>query len=376
MYHYMSFYGILETTMKDYYQILGIERNASLDEVKKAFRKLATKYHPDKKGGDEAKFKEISEAYAVLNDEKKRAEYDAYGRSFSGGAGGGQGAGFGGFDWSQFQQGFGAANQGFEFDLGDIMNGFGDIFGGGGKGQGKARGRDISIDVELSFSESIFGVTRKVLLTKSSTCSTCKGSGAAQGSEMSTCTYCNGNGKIRETRQSILGTFATVRECEHCDGKGTIPKHACKTCHGHGVTRSEEEIEIKIPAGIDAGEMIRMTGRGEAVKNGTSGDLYVKVHIAKHKTVIRDGEHLKTSLSVKVTDALLGAAYTVETLDGNVSINIPPGIKTGEVLRVKGKGVPHNGSRGDFLVRISVDTPQKLSRNAKRLIEELRKEGL
>ncbi len=359
---------------KDYYAILGIERNASHDDVKKAFRKLAAKYHPDKKTGDEAKFKEISEAYAVLGDEKKRAEYDAYGRSFSGGAGGG----FGGFDWSQFQQGMGGFGngQGFEFDLGDIMNGFGDIFGGGRGQGGRARGRDISIDVELSFHESIFGANRKVLLTKNSACASCKGSGAAEGTETITCTHCNGNGKIRENRQSILGTFTTVRPCEHCEGKGTIPKDHCKTCHGRGVMRAEEEIELKIPAGIEAGEMIRLTGRGEAVKNGTSGDLYVKIHVTQHKTIQRDGTNLRTNLAIKMTDALLGATYPLATLDGEVKLTIPAGIKAGEVLRIKGKGVPHGSSRGDFLVRISIDTPQKLSKNARRLIEELREEGI
>lgn len=357
--------------MKDYYEILGVERSATADDIKRAFRKLAAKYHPDKKTGDEAKFKEISEAYAVLGDEKKRAEYDAYGRSFSGGGGAG---GFGGFDWSQFQQGFGGAN-GFEFDLSDLMNGFGDVFGGGRTA--KARGRDISIDAELTFKESVFGVTRKILLTKNSTCTTCNGSGGAPGTEMITCTKCNGNGKIRETRQSVLGTFATVRECDTCNGKGTVPKDDCRTCDGRGITRSEEEIMLKIPAGIEHGEMIRMTGRGEAVKHGTSGDLYVKIHVAKHDGIERDGTSLRSKLAIKVTDALLGADYTVETLDGPIKLTIPAGIRSGEVLRVKGKGVPTTGTaRGDFLVKITIDTPQKLSKTAKRLIEELRNEGI
>lgn len=365
--------------MKNYYEILGIERSATVDDVKKAFRKLATKYHPDKKTGDEAKFKEISEAYAVLGDEKKRAEYDAYGRSFSGSGGGAGGAsGFGGFDWSQFQQGFGgnANGQDFEFDLGDIMNGFGDIFGGRGEGA-RSRGRDISIDIELSFRESIFGVTRKVLLTKNAACAVCTGTGAAPGSEMLTCAHCNGNGKIRETRQSVLGTFATVRPCDHCEGRGKIPKDNCKICSGRGVTRAEEEVQLKVPGGIENGEMVRMTGRGEAVKNGTPGDLYVKIHVAKHPTIERDAANLRTKLSIKITDALLGNSYSLETLDGPVKLTIPAGIKGGEVLRIKGKGVPNGAStRGDFLVRITIDTPQKLSRNAKRLIEELREEGI
>jgi molecular chaperone DnaJ len=360
--------------MKDYYEILGIERSASHDDVKRAFRKLAAKYHPDKKGGDEAKFKEISEAYAVLGDEKKRSEYDAYGRSFSGN--GGQGGGFGGFDWSQFQQGFGGNGQGFEFDLGDLMNGFGDIFGGRGQGSAAPRGRDISIDMELSFEESIFGVTRKVLLTKAAACVTCKGSGAAVGTEFITCTHCNGNGKIRENRQSVLGTFTTVRPCEKCEGKGKTPKDSCKDCAGRGVKRTEEEIELKIPSGIQAGEMIRLTGRGEAVKNGTPGDLYVKIHVAKHGSIARDGKDLKMSLTIKVTDAILGTTYPLKTLDGEVKLTIPAGIKAGEILRIKGRGVPQGSSRGDFLVRVIVDTPQKLSKAARRLIEELRNEGI
>jgi len=362
--------------MKDFYTILGIERTATADDIKKAFRKLASKYHPDKKGGDEAKFKEISEAYAVLGDQKKRSEYDAYGHSFSGGGQQG-GAGFGGFDWSQFSQGFGNAGQGFEFDLGDIMGGFGDIFGGGARGgRDSHRGRDISIDAELSFEESIFGVTRKVLITKQAACTTCKGNGAAPGSELETCKHCNGNGKVRETRQSVLGTFATVRACEHCDGTGKIPKELCKTCSGHGVTRMEEEIEMKIPPGIESGEMIRMTGRGEGVKNGKAGDLYIKIHVRKHAHIMRDGTSLRSTLNIKVSDALLGAHYEVPTLDGAVKITIPAGIQSGEVLRIKGKGVPHGSSRGDFMVRITIPTPTKLSRNAKRLIEELRTEGI
>jgi len=359
--------------MKDYYEILGIEKSASHDDVKRAFRKLATKYHPDKKGGDEAKFKEISEAYAVLGDEKKRTEYDTYGRSFTGGAGG-QGQGFGGFDWSNFANAQGG--QGFEFDLGDIFGGFGDMFGGGNRSE-NSRGRDISIDVELSFKESVFGAERKVLLTKNSVCSTCAGTGAQQGSEMVTCGTCNGNGKIRETRQSVLGAFTTVRTCTACNGKGKIPKTPCRDCAGSGIRKGQEEIQIRIPAGIEAGEMIRMTGKGEAVKSGTPGDLYVKIHVQSHKTIVRDGNTLKTNVLIKVTDALLGTTYPVETLDGTISINIPAGIKAGEQLRIKGKGVQTgSSSRGDFLVRIIIDTPQKLTRNAKRLIEELRKEGI
>lgn len=349
--------------MKDYYAILGVEKNASADDIKKAFRKLASKYHPDKKDGDEAKFKEISEAYAVLSDAKKRAEYDTYGRSYSGMGGGAR-------------PGWGAG--GVEFDLNDIFEGFGDMFGGfgGRNAQARARGRDISIDIEVSLKESVFGVTRKVLLTKNNICTTCEGSGADKKAGVTTCTTCNGNGKIRETRQSILGTFTTVRECNACDGRGSIPKVACKDCGGRGVLKSEEEIEIVIPAGIENGEMIRMTGRGEAIRNGTPGDLYIKVHVGKHASIVRDGANLKSVLPIKLTDALLGASYTVETLDGNVTVKIPAGIKSGDMLRIREKGVKDGGKRGDFLVKVVIDIPQKLTRNAKKLIEELRKEGI
>lgn len=355
--------------MKDYYHILDVDKSASQDDIKKAFRKLATKYHPDKKGGDEAKFKEISEAYSVLSDSKKRAEYDTYGRSYSGVGGNGSG----GMHWGGFGGGAGV-----EFDLNDIFEGFGDIFGGGARGSGRAqaRGRDISIDIEISLAEAVFGVTRSILLTKNNACATCDGSGADKQAGVITCTACNGNGKIRETRQSILGSFTTVRECTVCDGRGSVPKVTCTKCGGRGVLKSEEEIQIGIPAGIEDGEMIRMTGRGEAARGGASGDLYVKVHVQKHPTIIRDGMHLKTVLPVKLTDALLGASYAVTTLDGPVTLNVPAGIQSGDLLRIREKGVKNGNRRGDFLVKITIDTPQKLSRNARKLVEALREEGI
>ena len=358
--------------MKDYYEILGIQKGASKDEVKKAFRKLAAKYHPDKKSGDEAKFKEISEAYSTLSDDKKRAEYDTYGRSYAGGGAGGPGA-----NWGGFQGGFGQG--GMEFDLNDIFQGFGDIFGGGGRGGGRrtARGNDVSVDIELSFKEAIFGTKRTLRLMKNNTCETCAGSGAKPHTEMTTCATCNGNGKIRETRQSILGQFATVRECSTCNGTGKIPKEKCGGCAGAGIKRTEDTIDINIPAGIEPGEMIRMTGRGEGVQGGTPGDLYIKVHVQRHQTIHRNGTNLETNLRVKLSDALLGSTYGVETLDGTIDIKIPEGVKHGEILRIKGKGVPTTGThRGDFHVKISIDIPQKLSRTARKLIEDLKKEGI
>ncbi|MEY2665059.1 MAG: hypothetical protein RLZZ480_164 [Candidatus Parcubacteria bacterium] len=354
---------------KDYYSILGLEKGASKDEVKKAFRKMAAKYHPDKQTGDEEKYKEVTEAYAVLGDDKKKAEYDTYGHAFNNGGGGG----FGGFNWQDFaQQGGGFNANGFEFDLGDIFENFG--FGGGRRQQ---RGRDVSIDINLTFNESIFGVTRKVLLTKNNTCTFCDGSGAKKGSEKISCTTCGGNGKIRETRQSIMGSFSTVRECHDCNGTGKIPKEKCEHCRGAGISRTQEEISIKVPAGIQNGEVIRMTGRGEAISNGQPGDLYIKVHVEGHKTIRREGTTLYSNLPIKLTDAILGANYRVETLDGTVDIKIPAGIAHGELIRIKEKGVPSDrGGRGDFMVKISIEIPKKLSKKAEKLIEELRNEGI
>jgi len=360
--------------MKDYYDILGIQKGASEDEIKSAFRKLAQKYHPDKKGGDEGKFKEASEAYSVLSDKKKRAEYDTYGKTFAGG--GGTGAGFGGFDFSNFQgfQGFeGFQNgQGVEFDLGDI---FGEFFGGQGRGRQK-RGRDISIDIELTFRESVFGVERRVLLTKTGTCPTCEGSGAKKGTKMATCSACNGKGEMQETRNTFFGTFTSARTCPKCHGRGQVPETPCEVCRGAGVSKREEEIQIMVPVGVGDGEMIRMPGRGESVPGGGAGDLYVKLHVRADKNFTREGNNLVTSLPVKLTDALLGSQYRINTLDGEQMIDVSAGVVHGEVVRISGKGVPHGRGRGDLLVRIDIQFPKKLSKGAREQIEKLRGEGL
>jgi len=356
--------------MKDYYQILGLQKGASKEEVKKAFRKLAAQYHPDKKTGNEEKYKEITEAYAVLGDDKRKAEYDSYGHAFNGG--GQPGAGFGGFNWTDFAGQSGFSGQGFEFDINDIFQNFG--FGGGAARQ--TRGRDISIEINLNFKEAVFGSSRKVLITKNLLCNECKGSGAKANVGMATCTTCGGKGKIRETRQSIMGSFTTVRECNVCLGRGEIPKERCAHCVGSGVVRAQEEIEIKIPAGIENGEVIRMTGRGEAMPNGQPGDLYIKIQVEPHRTIKRDGATLFTNLPIKLTDALLGSDYKIETLDGIIDLKIPAGILHGELLRVREKGVPTERGRGDFMVKINIEIPKKLSRKAQKLVEELRGEGI
>ncbi len=356
---------------KDYYSILGVSKGASKDEIKKAFRTLAHKHHPDKAGGDEKRFKEINEAYTVLSDDKKRAEYDTYGSAFSGGGGGNPYGG--GFDFSNFAQGFGGNGQHFEFDIGDI---FGDFFGGGRGGQAK-RGRDISIDIELSFKEAVFGVKRQILFTKTGTCKSCDGSGAKKGTETISCSKCNGAGKVHETKQTMFGAFSATRMCGDCAGRGRVPKEKCLECKGLGVVRREEDITIAVPAGINNGEMIRITGGGEAVQGGISGDLYVKVHVKQDKNFRKEGSDLIMPLSIKLSEAVLGCSKTIETLDGDMTLKIPQGVTFGERLRIKDKGVPkQSGTRGDLYVILNIQIPNKLSKNAKKAFETLQEEGM
>ena len=357
--------------MKDYYAVLGVSESASHDEVKKAFRALAQKYHPDKQGGDEKKFKEISEAYAVVGDEGKRKQYDTQRKYGAGFGGQGQGAGgFGGFDFSGFANG-----QGMEFDLGDI---FGDIFGGGGGGRRReVRGSDLSVTLEATFEEAVFGFKRTITLSRKGTCDSCHGNGAEKGSELHTCSTCSGSGSIREVKRSFMGSFETSRVCSACHGTGKIPKNKCKACAGVGIKQIREEVVISIPAGIEDGEMLRMTGKGEAVVGGATGDLYVKVRVKNHSVFERQGSNLLCGIEIKLSDALLGSEYPLKTLDGEISVTIPEGIRHGEMLRVKGKGVPMgSGKRGDIIITVSIMMPKKISKAARKTIEELRKEGL
>lgn len=388
---------------KDYYQTLGVSKSASKDEIKKAFRKLAHQHHPDKKGGNEAKFKEASEAYSVLSDDAKRARYDQFGAAGVGGNGGGGQGGFGGFnaqdfggfDFSGFQGGFGQGQGGVEFDLGDI---FGDIFGGGGRGrrsQARApKGRDIAVDIELNFKDAIYGVEHAFNIEKQSVCEHCKGSRGEPGSGDKTCATCNGAGQIEEVRRSILGNFASSRVCDDCHGTGKIPKEKCKVCKGAGTTHRREAITVIIPPGIEDGETLRVSGKGEAVAGGTAGDLYVNIHVQKHHGgLVKNGSSLVATLDVKLSDALLGGERTLETLDGPLTVKIPEGITFGEMLRVKGAGVPlgnkpiartadgkasdKNGDkRGDLIIKLNIQLPKKLSKESKKLLEELRKQGI
>src|SRR3989344_3197976 len=310
--------------MSDYYEILGIPHNATKEDIKKAYRRLAHQFHPDKTQGDEKKFKEINEAYQVLGDEKKRAQYDRFGTT---GGAGGQGPEW---DFSNFAQGFEGV------DLGDI---FADIFGnfGGAAGARVQRGRDISIDIELSFKESIFGVERTVLIHKLGACPACKGEGREEGSNFITCKSCNGSGSVHETRRSIFGSFTKLHQCATCHGRGKVPEKKCKVCDGEGVRSGSEEVVIQVPAGISDGEMIKLVGKGEAVASGVPGDLYVKIHVLPHSDFQRKGYDLVYSLGVSVSDAILGTTHEITTLDGTIKVQIPAGTDSGSLLRIRGK---------------------------------------
>jgi molecular chaperone DnaJ len=351
---------------KDYYDILGVSKSAGEAEIKKAFRELAHKHHPDKEGGNAEKFKEINAAYQVLGDPKKRAQYDQFG-SAAFEQGGGAGGGFGGFQGANFE------------NMGDIGEMFGDIFGFGRQGGGSRQrnGRDIEMNVRLGFEEAVFGAEKQVDLYKPVRCGRCDGAGVEPGSKMVTCETCKGQGRMRQVQRTILGNFESVVTCGSCNGAGNVPEKSCKDCSGSGVKRESKRITVKIPAGIDDGETIRIGGEGEAApKGGRSGDLYLHVKVEDDDRFERHGADIYGDLEIGFAEAALGAEREVETVDGALELKIPAGIQSGEEIRLKARGVPRlNGSgRGDHFVRVTVVTPRKLSRKAKELLEQLKDE--
>ncbi|MDH4330348.1 MAG: molecular chaperone DnaJ [Candidatus Moranbacteria bacterium] len=354
---------------KDFYEILGVSKDASDEEIKKAYRKLAHKYHPDKAGGDEEKFKEINGAYQVLSDKAKRQQYDQFGQTFDG-AGPDAGQGFGGFDFGGFQSGQAG---GFE----DI---FSDIFGAAQGGFSRQEsGRDIQVDTEINFEDVISGVEKKISLYKRVVCDSCGGSGGEAGSKEEKCSSCGGSGQIRRTVKSILGTFSQASVCPDCNGKGKSFSEKCKKCGGDGRRNEDVEISVSIPAGINNGQSISLSGQGEAGPHGApSGDLFVTVHVRPQNKFEREGDNIITEEKIKITQSILGDKIEVETVDGKVKMKVPSGTRSGEVFRIRSKGVPHlrGGGRGDHLVKVIVDTPRSLSRAQKKLIKELSEEGL
>lgn len=362
---------------RDYYEVLGVSKGASEDEIKKAFRKAAVKHHPDKQGGSEEKFKEINEAYEVLKDKQKRQRYDQFGH-----AGVGGGSASGGFQGNPFEGFEGFGGQGVQFDfgggLGDI---FGQFFGGAQADRGPRRGRDVETSVTLTFEEAVFGVEKKINLTLEDECAHCKGSGAEPGHGMVTCSDCQGAGQKTRVMNSIFGQIQQATTCQTCHGKGKVPEKNCTKCGGKGTLRQSREIKLKIPAGIDDGATIRLREHGEATAGGSKGDLYVHVKVKHHKKFTREGDIILSFEHVSMVDAALGTEIDVDTVDGKVRMKVPAGTQNGTDFKLSGHGVPNlrNDTRGPHIVGIVVDTPTKLTKRQKELLEEFKagsKKGL
>lgn len=355
---------------RDYYEVLGVDKNADEATLKKAYRQLAKKYHPDANPGDEeaaAKFKEASEAYAVLSDADKRRQYDQFGHAaFEGGAGGA-----GGFDFS-------------DFDFGDIFGGsgfgdiFGDLFGGGrrrGPSNGPRRGADVRTGLRITFEEAVFGCTKEVTINYKEECKTCGGNGAKPGTSPETCSKCNGQGQYVSRQQTMFGMMQSTQVCPDCGGTGKVIKEKCPECHGAGYKNTRKKVTIEIPAGIDDMQRIRKTGEGEPGTNGgPRGDLLVDIRVAPSTEFERDGMNLYSTTSISFAQAALGGDIRVKTIDGDVKFNIKPGTQTGTRIRLKGKGVCHvhnQNARGDQYSTLVVKVPTKLSSEQKELIKKL-----
>lgn len=355
---------------RDYYEVLGVAKSASDDEIKKAFRKAAVKYHPDKEGGDEAKFKEVNEAYEVLKDKQKRQRYDQFGHA---GVGGASSAG-GGYGGNPFE-GFGGQGQNVHFDFGDGGLGdlFGSFFGGGaGRDRGPERGRDVETSLTLTFEEAIFGADETVSLTMDDTCGHCKGSTAEPGYELKACDTCKGSGQQNRVMNTIFGPIQQAVVCQTCHGRGKVPEKLCTVCNGRGVVREKRELSVKIPAGIDDGATIRLREQGEAVADAPKGDLYIHIRVKPHKKFTREGDLILSEEHIDIVAASLGTEIDVETVDGKVRMKIPAGTQSGTDFKLSGHGVPHlkRDTRGAHIVSVVVDTPTKLSKKQKELLEE------
>jgi molecular chaperone DnaJ len=357
---------------KDYYKILGVNKTATEEEIKKAFRKEAHKHHPDKSGGDEAKFKELNEAYQVLGNKDRRARYDQFGSGFESGQAGGQQANWGGFN------GGGGFNINMD-DLGDLFGGFGDIFGFGGQrsqGHRKSRGGDIEVRLEIDFKEAIFGSEKLIRLNKSVVCSVCHGNGAEPGSKIENCSTCHGSGSVNQVQRTIFGQMQVQTVCPTCHGEGKKITKTCHKCSGNGATKETTELKIKIPAGIDTGESIRLTGQGEAGHKGAqAGDLYIHIAVTPDKRFKRMGTTIFSQAHITFPQAALGTNIDVTTVDGEVSLKIPSGTQSGKIFMLRNKGVPslRGKDRGDHQVEVIVDTPTHLSRKQRQLLEEFDK---
>lgn len=353
---------------RDYYEVLGVPKTASADEIKKAYRKAAVKHHPDKEGGDETKFKEIGEAYEVLKDQQKRQRYDQFGHAGVGGNGGG--AGFGG--GNPFE-GFGGQNINFDFGDGGLGDIFGQFFGGGQQRErGPRRGRDVETTIQLTFEQAVFGVEEEIHLDMDDECSHCKGTTVEPGYSMKTCPTCKGAGQQTRVMNTIFGQIQQAVTCDTCKGAGKVPEKVCTVCKGKGTERRKQTMKLKVPAGIDDGATIRLKDHGEAIGGGARGDLYVHVRVKAHKKFTREGDIILSEEHVSMIDAALGTEIEVATVDGDVRMKVPAGTQSGTDFKLSHHGVPHlrSGTRGAHIVSVIVDTPTKLSKKQRELLEQ------
>ncbi|MEA4815890.1 MAG: molecular chaperone DnaJ [Lachnospiraceae bacterium] len=354
---------------RDYYDVLGVSKSASDDEIKKAYRKLAKKYHPDANPNNkeaELKFKEINEAYEVLSDADKKAKYDQFGHAA--------------FDQSMGGAGAGGGFYGADFDMGDIFNMFG--FGGGGFGgfsngtrkRDPQRGADISVSIQITFEEAVFGCIKEIQINATDECETCHGTGAKPGTHAETCPRCGGTGQERFTQQSMFGTMTSLRTCSLCGGTGKVIKEPCQTCKGKGMVRKSKRYEVNIPKGIDNGQTIRLAGKGDAgERNGDYGDLLVIVYVKPHNYFIRKGQNIYCDVSISFVQATLGDTITIKTIDGDYKLEIKPGTQPDTITTVKGAGVPNirnNKIRGDQIVTLKIKIPTSLTEKQKELLRE------
>lgn len=351
-------------TQRDYYEVLGVPRNASKEELKAAFRRLARQYHPDinKAPDAEERFKEINEAYAVLSDDERRAAYDRFGHAGVRGAGG---------------------VPDFTVDFSDFADLFSDLFGFGGFGRSSARARraprrgaDLQLHLELSFEEAIFGAEKEVEISRNEVCRTCHGSGAEPGTSPVRCPTCNGSGEVRRAQQTIFGSMVQVTTCPTCQGQGETISTPCHTCRGSGLEHRTRKKVVSIPAGVDDGTQIRLAGEGQpGINGGPNGNLYISLHVRPHKFFKRRDNDILLDVNINIAQAVLGAEVEVPTVDGRVKLNIPPGTQPGKVIRLRGRGVPklHGNGRGDQLVIINVEIPTRLNAEQKALFEQLAK---
>ena len=359
---------------RDYYEVLGVAKSASADELKKAYRRLAVQHHPDR-GGDEAAFKEANEAYEVLKDPSKRQRYDQFGHAGVGSSAASDGNPFGGFG------GFGQGGENINFDFGDLGLGdiFGSFFGGGdgGKGRQASRGRDVETDIEITFEQAVFGTEVDLKLNMEDVCEHCKGTMAEPGYELKTCDNCKGTGQVTNVMRTVFGNIQQAAPCPKCKARGKIPEKECTLCHGQGTRRKNQTVGLRVPAGIDDGATIRLREHGEAISSGSKGDLYVNIHVKPHKKFTREGDLILSSEHISMVNAALGTEIEVQTVDGMVRMKIPAGTQSGTDFKLSGHGVPHlnKSSRGAQIVTIFVDTPTKLSTEQKELLEQLKDQG-